>query len=108
MKFDFENYRGEYVSVPVPLFKEVKDFVEVFNATLKNNLQECLTYEPYITPKERYTRAWREYVDSVDVVRVDGDTLCPVCRRPYRVHLQPLKDENPTIRISCEGWAVKL
>lgn len=60
------------------------------------------------SPKSRYEKAWSEYIEEHVVVRADGDVLCPVCNRRYRFHLQPLKDLNPTIRILCDGSAVKL
>jgi hypothetical protein len=64
--------------------------------------------EGYVTPEERYRRAWSAYVDQNEVTRADASVICDYCGRTYRVHLQPLKEDNPTIRILCTGKVVKL
>lgn len=67
-----------------------------------------INLETYLSPQERYNNAWLEYIETNDVVRADAHVICSTCLRSYRVHLQPLKELNPTIRILCDGQAVKL
>jgi hypothetical protein len=77
-----------------------------------DKVQRCITYEPNVfdsaVPVSRYEAAWISYVDAREVRRADAYVICEICNQPYRSHLQPLKELNPTIRILCKGEVVKL
>ena len=63
------------------------------------------------TPQERKERL-RRLREEAEIVRVDGDALCPECSEPYREH--PWDKLNldyrgePYLRVGCDGARLKL
>lgn len=117
MNFDLENYKGPYVIVPVPVWQEAARLLS--DLPIQDLMLSCLEYEPenhhnaavcpHCTPPQvQYENAWEAYVDTHAVVRADGECLCPTRVLPYRRHFQPLTQNNPTVRILCNGDVVKL